>query len=366
MIRLPTLKRVDRLIARHVIGSVLVVWLVLVGFDTVIHLARELGDLNKDYGVVQAVAYIALTVPRRVYEMFGHAALIGSLVGLGGLAASSELTALRASGMSRLRIMLSALGAIAVLLVGVVIIGETLGPAGEQRAQALQVAVRSSGLNLTTRSGLWARDGGDIVNAKGVRTLQKGARTQVRLSDVRIFSIADTGVLQRVVLAATAMSQPGEWRLEDVRITHFDAGGTHAEERATMAWPTRLDARLLELSIVDPAYMALRDLSRNIDYLRANDQNADSYLIAWWGRLFYPLNVLLLVLAVLPMAFGSLRAGGLGKRIFIGVLLAIAWFFLQRALVSVATVYGITAWLANLTPAVLLAILAAIHYRRTA
>ena len=56
--------------------------------------------------------------------------------------------------------------------------------------------------------------------------------------------------------------------------------------------------------------------------------------MAYWGRLFWPFNVLVLVVCALPFAFGALRSGGIGKRIFIGMVLAIAWNFLQRSLVN--------------------------------
>ena len=52
------------------------------------------------FSLYDAIAYIMLTLPRRLYQMFSNAALIGGLLGLGGLAATGELTALRAAGMS--------------------------------------------------------------------------------------------------------------------------------------------------------------------------------------------------------------------------------------------------------------------------
>jgi lipopolysaccharide export system permease protein len=71
-----------------------------------------------------------------------------------------------------------------------------------------------------------------------------------------------------------------------------------------------------------------------------------------------------LVLCAMPFAFGTLRSGGLGKRIFVGMLLAIAWYFLQKAMVSFGTVYGVPPLLANLLPAVLLAVLAWLYFRK--
>ena len=41
------------------------------------------------------------------------------------------------------------------------------------------------------------------------------------------------------------------------------------------------------------------------------------------GAWFYAFNVLALCLAAVPFAFGTLRSGGLGKRLFIGIVFAL-------------------------------------------
>lgn len=363
MIAALRLKRIDKLISLQVLGAIGVVWLVLVGLDAASHFARELGDLDGDYGVTQALAYILLTVPRRVYEFFGHAALIGGLLGLGALGASSELTAMRAAGISRARIMASALAVVAALAVGVVALGETAAPAGEQRAQTLKLSLRSSQLKLTTRSGLWLRDGDDIINAKAARAVSRTPPVRIELVDVRIFTLGADGALRHFTSAASAWSEAGRWELRGVRATAFGADGATTTEEPVRPWSSRLDPRLLELSVVNPDHMSLRDLKRNQRYFRASGQSARRYVNAWWAHIFQPLTVLLLVLATLPLAFGNLRSGGLGKRLFIGILLAIAWYFLQRAVVSLANVYGSPPWLSNLLPALVLAVLAVVHHR---
>jgi lipopolysaccharide export system permease protein len=361
------IKQVDRLVAAAVVGSLLMVWLLLVGFDAFTNFARQLGQVGAHgYTLAQAALYIALTVPRRAYEMFGHAALIGSLLGLGGLAASSELTALRAAGVSRLRIAASVLGVILLLTLAVIVLGETAAPAGEQRAQALQLSLHSDKLGLTTRSGLWARDGQNVINAKGALAHREDDHTVVELSDVRVFDFDAGGDLLAFAHAHSATHKGGAWQLQGVRTTRFDGDGAHSTTADEQNWQSGLNPRLLELSVVHPDYLALRDLRRNIRYFRANGQNPGAYASAYWARVFYPLDVLLLVLAALPFAFGTLRSGGLGKRIFIGILLAVAWYFVQMALVSLGTVYGLTPWLANLLPVLLLVVVAIVFYRRHA
>ncbi|MDN5923632.1 MAG: LPS export ABC transporter permease LptG [Xanthomonadales bacterium] len=366
MARLLAIKRADKLIAHSVISSLAVVWVLLVGFDTFTHFARELGDLGDNYSLAQAAYYTALSVPRRTFEMFGHAALIGTLLGLGALAGNSELIALRAAGMSRARIAISAVLAVAALTLLVVVLGETLAPAGEQRAKALQLSLHSHKLGMTTRSGLWAKDGNSVINAKTTVANVVDGHEVVQLGDVRIYTFDDGGDLTKLAWAQSAIRKNGAWQLQNVRSTRFDADGAHSSTQAQQPWHTSLSPRLLKLSVIQPDYLALRDLRRNIRYFRANHQNPGDYVDAYWKRIFYPLNILLLVLVVIPFAFAALRSGGLGKRIFIGILLAICWYFVQMSLISIGAVYGVPWWLANLLPALLLVVVIAVLYRRSA
>ena len=123
---------------------------------------------------------------------------------------------------------------------------------------------------------------------------------------------------------------------------------------------------MLALSIVHPEYMSARDLHRSIGYLHKNNQDAQVFEVAFWSRIFYPLNVILLAFCAVPFAFGALRSGGLGKRIFIGMVIAVAWYFGQRALVNLGAVYGIHLALANLVPALILAVVILVYFRRHA
>jgi lipopolysaccharide export system permease protein len=361
-----TIKRVDRLVAMSVLGSLLMVWLVLTGFDAVTQFLRQLGSVGKHgYTLSNAIVYVLVTFPRRAYEMFGNAALIGGLLGLGGLAGTGELTALRAAGMSRLRIAGSAVGVVAVLIVGVVILGETAAPWGDQQAQAMQLRMKSGNLGATS-SGLWARDGDNIINARGTLLRQHDGIGTVQLADVRVFAFTADGQITRFEWAKTAEHDGGQWLLHDVHSTRLDAQGTHTTTVTSEPWNTHLNPQVLAQSVIQPQYLSMRDLRRNMGYMERNGESAGSYAVAFWGRALYPFNVLVLVLCAMPFAFGALRSGGLGKRMFIGMLLAIGWYFLQQAMVNFGTVYGMPPLLANLLPALILALAAWLYFRRHA
>ena len=74
---------------------VLVILLVFFGF------VDEMDSLNRgEYKLLDAFIVAILSSPRYIFEVFPIAALLGSLIGLGGLAAHSELIAMRAAGLS--------------------------------------------------------------------------------------------------------------------------------------------------------------------------------------------------------------------------------------------------------------------------
>ena len=164
----------DHYIARAVILTVLGAWGVLLGLDVMLAFASEFEDLGKGgYTINHAIAATCLTIPWRAYNLFPTAAVIGSLMGLGQLAASSELTALRALGLSRRRLSVSVAIPLALLTLLMVANGEALAPWGEERAQALK-SVRNTDLVVSKYSGLWAREGDMFLNARSGEQKQRG------------------------------------------------------------------------------------------------------------------------------------------------------------------------------------------------
>ena len=169
-------------------SSVGLTWLTIVGFDAFRIFIGELNDVGRgQYTLTKAVTYVLLTVPRRCYEMFSYSALIGGLLGLGGLAGSGELTALRAAGLSKFRICASVVFALTTLTAVVTLVGETIGPYGEQKAQALQLAAKSKDVALAKGGSLWARDGDTVINARRGRA-RGGERRALRRARVRVRS----------------------------------------------------------------------------------------------------------------------------------------------------------------------------------
>jgi lipopolysaccharide export system permease protein len=348
-------RRMALYLARNVLLATLAAWAVLLSFDAIISFVAELRDVGREnYTLSHALLYTLLTVPRRMYEEFPTVAVIGSLLGLGGLAARSELTVMRAVGLSKLQMGLAALLPLMGLTVLMVISIETVGPAGEQRAQELANS-KSRQMIMARYSGLWAREGNLFFNARGNSAPRTAnGRTWVELEDVRLYQFDEQGRLLSLAQARKAVHSKDGWILKDVERTHFGARSVRVEKIANERWKTELDDSTLAAQLSRPRYLTSSELRSNIDYLRRNQLDALKFESAYWSRWFYPYNVVVLCLATLPFAFGSLRSGGFGKRLFLGILIGISALLIQRMFVGLADVYRFDVRWALLFPPLLI------------
>ena len=95
-----------RYLAREVYLAVALVLAAFLGLFAFFDFVNELEDVGKSgYQLYDAAVYVALILPGRVYELFPVAVLIGTLYALATLARHSEITVMRASGMSNLLLM---------------------------------------------------------------------------------------------------------------------------------------------------------------------------------------------------------------------------------------------------------------------
>jgi lipopolysaccharide export system permease protein len=322
----------DIYVGRNVLATVLLVWLVLLGLDAILALSGEAKNIGVgSYTFGHALAWTAYTVPRRAYTLFPMAAVIGALMGLGQLAATSELTALRAVGVSRRRIAGSVAIALSLLTVLMVVNGETLAPWSQNRADALKTSAKyNTDMTMARYSGLWAREGDTFLNAKnGEELLDEAGRSRLVLNEVRLYTLDADGRLATLTYAVTATHSPEGWVLGKVRRDVFGDRSVTRETAESEVWKSNLDAAALASGLARPRNLSAGELKTSIDYRKRNGLDARDYEDTYWSRWFYPLNVLALCLAAVPFAFGSLRSGGMGKRLFLGMLFALGFLLLQ-------------------------------------
>lgn len=333
-------------LAINILKATALTWVVLLGFDMLGAFYSNFNNIGKHgFTLNYAALTTVFTTPRHAYELLPITAMIGLLLGLGQMASKSELIAMNSVGISRAQI---AIGAIfpAVVLSGVMFfVNETVGIFTEKQALSYNV-FKTNKLTLAKYSGVWAKDGEMFFNSRSGVAKGKGDNTWLELADVRLYRFNDSGNLESITHAQTANNKSKQWQLYDVEKTTFLANSIQLDKLASIPWQTNITNESIEASLTSPRNLSLGELSSNIDYLEKNKLDSHVFTKAYWGRWFYPYKVLILCLSVLPFAFGSLRTGGLGKSLFLGILVGIGAFLMERLFVNLSDVYRIDVRLA--------------------
>ncbi|NBC12897.1 MAG: LPS export ABC transporter permease LptG [Gammaproteobacteria bacterium] len=351
------MNRLDRYLARAVIlgtGVTLAVLLPLLGFFL---LADELNDLGTDgYRFQDALWFVTLSLPRYAYQVFPIATLIGALVGLGQLAAGSELVAMRAAGVSIGRIVLGAMLGGALLAAAAVAVGELVAPPAEQRALTLRQSAQSGEAVAMTSAGLWARDGDTFVN---IRELDIGAD----LRHIYIYEVSGTELIS-ATYAESAAYRDGSWVLKNIQRSLIGRDGVRVERLVETGWSSLLRPALLKVIVVEPQALSVWGLYRYIRFMGRTGQDAGRYEVAFWGKLVQPLLILAMIFVAIPVLLGTARSTGMGIKVFVGIVIGIAFYLVSRSFAFLSLLYGMSPAVAALAPPLLFAGAAFVVLRR--
>lgn len=349
------IRLVDRYIGRATVQGTLAVWLGLTVLYMLATLLSELRSQQQDYTAADALWYVALTLPRMAYQVFPVAALLGALVGVGGLAALNELVAFRTSGVSRLRLAGAALAGTLILTVPVMVMGEWVAPAAEHQARAFRLSEMVGQAIIGWPRGVWLRDGQQIVNIQlPLLTASRGAQS-VDFKDVVIYAFSDGVDLNSITRAGRAVHGGESWTLEDVSEVRFGDRGADVTRVARRNWDTDVRPELLDSAVTRPKRLSLRALSGYLNYLEENGLDDTVYQSAFWEKVLFPFSAIALVLAGMPFVFGSARGHGLGVRMFIGMVLGGLFMMVSRMAQNFGDAYQFPAILSNGLPPLLLA-----------
>ena len=341
----------DLYIARSILYQTLIIVSVLVGLFTFLTFLDQLSDVGTGrYTVLDAMRFVILSVPRTLYEVFPMAALLGSIMGMSALAVDSELVVIRAAGVSVMRLTGSVLKVGAVLAVISIIIGELVTPYSETMAQRGRAQALQENINQGSDFGLWMRDKRTYVNVGEVLP-------DLSLLDVRVFEFDDNGRLRSLVFAKTGgyREEPQRWRLEQIVQTLIDKDSAVSRTARAAYWRTDVTTDILSVYLIRPDQLSAFQLYRYIDHLQDNGQETEAYELAFWTKIITPLATAVMVILAIPFVFRHVRSGGFGRSLFIGIMLGLSFFVLDKGFGLIVQIYDIWPLLGALLPTVLFA-----------
>ena len=350
----------DRYIVRAILGTVLMVMAVLLVLGALFVFIDQQKDIGiGHYTAFGALWYSLLNLPQQAYELLPITALIGSLLGLGSLARGSELTVIRATGVSIARLASIALLAGLLLVLFEVVLGEFLAPPLQATARAQKAFSKLSNVSFGGGGGAWVRDGDLILNVAG-------QSSQRQFGSMQIFELSAQHRLLALGHATHAAAEArGRWLLSDYRESRFDQDEVTTRPPAQRILESNVSAGFLGLAVEDPKQLTGRSLWRLIEYFRSNSLDAREYVFAFWSRISRTVGVMFAVLLAIPFVLGSMRSAGAGTRMMFGLLIGIGFFLLQRLIESGTVVFQLNPVVLAWIPTALLALVTFVLLART-
>jgi len=353
-------KNFDRYLARNVFLATLMALLILISIDSIIDLINDLEAIGKrGFTFADAMLKLLLGMPQRLYEFMPTALLLGSLIGLGNLAANSELVALRALGISKLRILWSVLKIGAVLILVSVWVGESIAPVTEGYARSLTKTSSMDQISMGSDQGLWIRDGSKYINVTQLFP-------DYRMTGISVYELDEKFKLKRASYAKSAVFENDSWHLFDVKHSViFDTGVTTivADEEN---WQRLVSPELFDVVTVEPESMGAKKLIKYVNYLDDNELDSRRYQLAFYNRFAVPLSGLAMLLIAIPFVFRAVRTGGLGQRIVLGMVIAVVFHLLSKVLSNASVVYDIQPIIGAFLPVTLMTMLALFALKKMA
>jgi len=341
------MKIIGRYIWLSTLQGLLIAWIALVTLDVFFAFINEAEKTNALYSTSQAVIYLVYTLPSRFYEFFPTSILIGTLLGLGNLAANSEFTAMRAAGLSIGQIIFSVLKLGLLLAIGIFIVGEWLVPAADLQARNFKAHLKNKNIVLVGDAGLWLKENNRIIHIGSVIT-----KTQI--TDISIFTFKDdrTG-LKSLLTSNEATASDKGWNLKETENTVFGAKQIHKSKEKSIFKKDLLNDDILDIATINPSQLSSSALDKVIQHQKVNNLKTNKYELIYWKKYSVPLSALVMLILAMPFLFGSARGGGTGQRVFIGIVVGIVFFLANRLINELGIVYGFSPFLSAFLPSFL-------------
>jgi lipopolysaccharide export system permease protein len=338
---------VNRYLAREIIGTTAMVAVGLLSMFSFFDLIQELDSLGHgSYNLGMVLMFVLLSAPGHVYEVAPVSVLLGAMYALAQFSRHSELVVMRASGLSRADIGLAMLKIGLVFALLTFIIGELITPVSEKAAQKMRLQAKDDVVAQEFRSGLWIKDGPSFVNIEEVLP-------DSSLRDIHIYEFDANFHLRVVDNAQSGYYENDKWSLNNVTQTTFRDNTASSVHFNQAYWQSAVKPELLNILLVVPEKMAAWNLYSYIRHLSENHQKTSRQQIALWTKVVFPVACIVMMVLALPFGFLHQRSGGIGGKIFAGIMIGIVYQVFNRLFIHVGLLNDWPPILSATTPTLL-------------
>lgn len=356
----------NRYIFKSISSGILLAILMFLTLDILIGFIQQIHVVGRgDFTVGSAFFYTLLTIPDKILSMFPISSVVGIMIGLGALAASSELVVIQSAGVSSFKLAWITIMVLIIWLIPMTMIAEFIVPPVKLTAEAYRSTKISKDVGLGLNSGVWVRDGNIIFNARPLGNIYDSRQKNIVMNDVTVYELDNKLQVIKVSKAEKAVHKESSWELYNLEVTEFVETGVKTKVVSQQTWPSRIEPEILSITHSRPKYLSIRDIVKYKNFQADKQDVPIKYDIALWSKFAFPLLVIATALTAMPFLFGLLRSGGFGQRLLIGVMLGIVLYLFNNTLLNLGEVFKIHPFVVTTLPSLLIVVATLLYLRRS-
>mgnify|MGYP002525134166 CR=1 FL=1 len=357
------MKILDRYITKTLLKYSLSVMVVLVSIFAFFKFLEEVNDIGRaSYTLLDAIIYIGFLLPKITYEVSSVIILLGAILGLGHLAANSELIVMRSSGISIVKITKITLRVSISFVILAIILGEFIAPLSSNQAQIYRAKALGETIVTSSQQGFWIRDKDNFIHVE--RNLDGKVFNNVTLIKKKSVNLLDS-----VIYSDKAIFDKDTLTLQKTNYYLFDSTGKFTkikqENRKQYQLEVAFDQDLIDSLKKDPSKLSTVQLFKHMGFLSKNGLSTGDYEAEFYKRTMKPITLVAMILLVIPFIFGSLRDASLGKRIFLGIVISLIFHQFSQLGVWMPKIFNLDYFLSASLPTLIVLIFALLMLYRT-
>jgi lipopolysaccharide export system permease protein len=344
-VRLPSPGLLDRYISRTYIRIAGLSFVALLGLFHISTFLDKSDKIFKGQATTAEVGTLLLyRTPQFVYYVIPIAALLSVLVTFGLLSRNSELTVMKACGISLYRASLSVILLSLVFSVAIFSLEQRVLAQANRKAEVIDAKIRGRPARVfdaLQRQWVLGRDGSIYHFSYFDPQLQK-------LAALRIYQPAPEGWSLRSATFAEQALYKGRWMGYQVRTADFTLGKPrwtpYPERPLTLEPPNYFET---EQPIAE--MMTVGELRRYVNELSASGINVAHLAVELQRKMAFPFVTLVMTLLAIPFGVGTGRRGAL-YAVGLGIILALSYWIVLSLFVALGKSGLLTPWLAAWAP----------------
>jgi lipopolysaccharide export system permease protein len=344
-LRLPSPGLLDRYISRIYIRIVGLSFLALLGLFHISTFLDRADKIFKGKATMSDVGQLLLYLtPQFVYYVIPISALLSVLVTFGLLSRNSELTVMKACGISLYRASLSVI--LLSLGFSAVIFGleQKVLAQANRKAEVIDAKIKERNprvFDALSRQWVLGRDG-------AIYHFSYFNPERQELAALRIYHPSAEGWSLRTETTSERALYKGRWIGQQVRTADFSTGTprwmTYAERPLVLEPPNYFET---EHPVAE--MMTVGQLRRYVNELSASGLNVAHLAVELQHKMAFPFVTLVMTLLAIPFGVGTGRRGAL-YAVGLGIILALSYWIVTSLFVALGKSGILTPWLAAWSP----------------